>query len=188
MFTSEGLERSVATMILGRYILFKESHRYMKDDAGILSILAYGSDPALNFFDRSLITGEKEPALLIDALTAILFSSEITIQKIDQLVKSKNMYIVGSFPGLVRTDLHANMSIAMKIIEYLGTAFIGHTEEEIGYNEACILVSKAARSRRVSYIDDRLIGRKSFDGVEELLQQHGQWLMQFMEDHIKKWR
>jgi len=185
LLTSEGLDKSFAVVVLGRYILYKECGQFLtKDDPRIMNVLVGGNKP-MGDLDRDIITGKKNVSNLIQALGQMVITNDLMMLKIEKLLDS-NVHITITHPGFLITDLHRGQGVIADIFEKVIYTLKGVTEYDSGRGLVSILASPKLLVKKLTYFDDELNGRGQSKELLDLAKTNYDWLIKFLDDHIAK--
>lgn len=175
----DGMDHSFAIAVVGRFLMYRNMHRFMNRKARILNVLASGQRLPPNMFSRDVATGKSNVTSLIQSMMTFALGNEIMI---DSLFKSDsydsdNQYtMVSTHPGLIKTDLHRGQGIAFDILEDFMVRIVGISEEEAGLNQASILVSEKLHPFRLTLVDLFGHGKRRDLAASDFVENNREWL------------
>ena len=189
---ADGIEKSFGIGVVGRFLLFRKAHSFMKpptEDPShspmILNVLASGGKMGKRF-DRRLVRSLHGFHMFNIANFAL--GNEITLHKLttsggeNSDGKPYAIPIVTTHPGILKTDLHRGQGLWMDIAEAIAVHFMGISKEECGRREVSILctVGEKRRKKKISslltIVDNFGYGRLINNDMEKDVQDHGDWL------------
>ena len=129
----DGIHKSFAIAVIGRFLIYRNMYRFMNPDSRILNVLASGSKlPTVRMFHKDVATGKRNVSSLIDAIMNFAVGNEIMIDSLfkrDTYFRGKKMFtMVSTHPGMIKTDLHNGQGLAFSILEDIMVKLIGITE------------------------------------------------------------
>ncbi len=201
---SDGIEKAFAIGVLGRLLLFRAAHTFMKKPAEdpsyspmILNVMAAGT--SIGFpFDRALVQSLHGFHLFNIGNFAV--GNEILLHKLttkeDGSKGGQNsdgtpfaIPIITTHPGFLKTDLHRGQGLLMDIGEAISVHFMGSTEEVCGQREVSLLCAVGEKysfekASLLTIVDNFGYGRLMNNDIKRDLNEHGDWLwdlLVFME-------
>ncbi len=190
----DGIEKSFAIGVVGRFLLFRGAHSFMKAPTAshspmILNVLAAGTSMGRPF-DRKLVRSLHGFHLFNIANFAL--GNEIILHKLtthDGESGGQNsdgapfaIPVITTHPGFLKTDLHRGQAWLMDVGEAIAVHFMGSTEEVCGRREVSILCaigerrSKDKPSSLLTIVDNFGYGRLINDDMKRDVKEHGDWL------------
>jgi len=179
LLNEEGFDKSFAIAVLGRFIIYKNMHRFMSSKgARVLNVLASGMKK-VSPLDRELASGNRTVSTLFEGMFTFSLGNELMQialeEKLQQLSKNR-ITMVSTHPGILKTDLHRGQGLWLDALEFIVVSLIGVSEEDCGIKQASILVSKQLHENHLSYVDQFSIGRLASDSLLEQKEEHLEWL------------
>ena len=153
LLNEDGIDKSYAIAVVGRFLIYRNMHRFLTYGARVLNVLASGQK---NFgtLDRELAAGERISNNLFENMMTFALANElmqIGLEQNDSTVRKTTR--VSTHPGILKTDLHRGQGIWFDILESVAVAIMGVTEEECGTRQAGILASNLLHGGGLSYVD-----------------------------------
>lgn len=184
LLNEDGLEKSQAIAVVGRYMLYRHMHLYLKDGGRLLNVLASGEKKAR--FERDLLTAQRTVADLFEAISNFGVGNELMQIGVQETGKFNNIIRVSTFPGILVTDLHRGQGWVFDLIETVAVALTGMSEDECGDRQASILASPRLHKGQLSYVDEDMIGRTRSTQLQELADKHLLWLMAWLNERTDR--
>lgn len=185
----DGIEKSFAIGVVGRFLLYRKAHAFMKkpdnndnESPMILNVCASGGNMHIGF-DRKLAQSLAFPHMLNIVNFAI--GNELSLHKLVQKRKTGNsdgtpfrIPIITTHPGYLKTDLHRGQGILLDVAETIMVHFMGCTEEECGRRQVSLLCAIGSKEQPspLTIVDNFGYGRRINSGTEYDLKEHGDWL------------
>lgn len=193
LLQEDGLDRSFAIAVMGRYIVYRQSHQFMNDMPVVLNIMASGSAQGHRFHqnrvDRELVTGSKTVTSLFQSLMFWSLANEIMLIGLFRKgILPESATLVTTHPGLLKTDLHGDQGVLFDILEAFMVALVGVSEEECGVRHASILMDDRLYRGKITYVDQFMEARVAPPILLEEADEHLDWLLQFLDSKIVKAR
>jgi hypothetical protein len=163
MYTSDGIHKVLATDILARHLVMKAlvANRLLSNEVRVMSILASCQNiPSMVLNEKNFrqgICAATSPGAVIGLrggfhlMLCCSIANDAWLQALEKTLPKKAV-CMGTFPGLLATDLMANtLSSWMVPLAKMGMAPVADSEENMGLQHAMILASENVTKRRVSY-------------------------------------
>ena len=182
----DGLDKSYAIAVVGRFLIYRNMHRFMKDNTRILNVLASGEklpSVAMSKFDKDVALGKRNVTSLFDAMMNFAIGNEIMIDalfKLDKHYQEKKFTMVSTHPGLLKTDLHRGQGWVLDLVEGVMVLLAGRTEEDAGIRQSSILVSEKLHPFKLNLVDQFQYGRIHDPALLQLIEMNQDWLWQFL--------
>lgn len=168
----DGIEKAFAIGVVGRFLLYRNLHRFLNKGARVLNVLASGTK--LGEFDRETT---RQPKGLFGTIMCFAMGCEMMLQLLRERDESiRNYTMVSTHPGSLRTDLHRGQGWWFDAIEGFACHFLGIDEETAGLRQTSILTSDKLHKDSLSLVDNFGHGRLRSSEIEENLKEHGDWL------------
>ncbi|CAB9503386.1 Dehydrogenase [Seminavis robusta] len=175
----DGLEKSYGIAVVGRFLLYKHMHRFLKPQARVLNILASGMYVPWNI-DKEMAIGKKLPTNLAKAMINFSTAHEVMLVGLDQRDDEETMMStftrVSTHPGVVETQLHAGQGWFLDTAMRLGEQIIATSVEDCGLMQASILASDQLPPGKLSYVDAFGMGRLRSAALQQQVEEHLDWL------------
>jgi len=179
LLNEDGIDKSFAIAVVGRFLIYSHMHRFLKTDgsARVLNVLASGMRPPSDF-DRELASGKRLSSGLFENMMMFGIGNEIMQIGLEKHLseKMKQTTRVSTHPGILKTDLHNGQGLLFDIFERVLTALSGVTEEKCGMTQASILASEKLHFGGLSYVDPFGNGRVASDELLHQVDLHLDWL------------
>jgi len=185
LYTKEGLEKSIATISLGRYILFKEIESLLADDDPRIGNVMLGASRTVGEFERDVVMGKKNVTGLYHGLAHMHWTNELVLMDLAKRIND-NVHIACLYPGLVGTELHNGQSRIMELLEPIIISIYGVSEYECGRRMSSVLASPKLLKKKLSYFDEN--NNAKIKGVTEEEKKEEEWFIKFLDSHIEKFR
>jgi hypothetical protein len=181
----DGIDRCFAVAVVGRYIIYKNSRRFMNlgDDgsARVLNVLASG-EMTHHELSHDLISGKRNASNFFDAIISFSSGNELMLQLIDSDPELHlHLTRVSTHPGMMITDLHRGQGLLMEIVEPIIYALEGISIEDSGIRQASILVSPRLPKNQLSFVSSDMVGRLPHKDLKTLVEKEGQWLSDLLK-------
>lgn len=191
----DGIEKSFAIGVVGRFLLFRRAHSFMKapaDDSShspmILNVLAAGTNMG-SPFDRKLVRSLHGFHLF--NIVNFALGNEIILHKLTTQDGGKNsdgtpfaIPVITTHPGFLKTDLHRGQGWLMDMGETIAVHFMGSTEEVCGRREVSILCAVGEKRNNASslltIVDNFGYGRLINNDMKRDVKEHGDWLLNLL--------
>ncbi|KAL3783242.1 hypothetical protein HJC23_001149 [Cyclotella cryptica] len=182
LLNEDGVDKSFGIATVGRYLVYRNAHRFMKSGSRILNVLASGTkwpSQVLKMWNRDLASGKKEVSGLYEGILNFALSSEMMM---DSLYKYDKNFVNGAYtmvsthPGILKTDLHRGQGLLFDIIEAVMVALVGISEEDAGKHQASILVSEKLHEKRLTFVDQFGYGRLRDQNAIDFIEENSEWL------------
>uniref|UniRef100_A0A6B2LCK9 Uncharacterized protein n=1 Tax=Arcella intermedia TaxID=1963864 RepID=A0A6B2LCK9_9EUKA len=182
----DGIEKSFAVNVVGRFVLFQTCTEFLSPKAQILNVLNSAHHPLIEL-DKELITGQKN----FTQFTQILFTSslvnDLVLLKLSEKWKEEGLQLrlMGNAPGWVKTDLHVNQGTLIQSLVPLLDYIAGVPEEKVGINHATILGYPWGLENPY-LVDEFMIVRSPSPKLLEIANQHKDWVWAHLEQLLSK--
>jgi len=181
----DGLDKSFAIGVVGRFLVYRNMHRFMKGKARVLNVMASGHKAPVDMFDEDIATGDRNVTSLIEAMMTFGIGNEIMIESLfkydKNYVDEKKFTMVSTHPGILSTDLHRGQGWAFDIFEYILVHYlVGISEEEAGVRQSSILVSEKLHPSGLTLVDHLGHARVYDPVMSELIEQKRDWMWSFL--------
>lgn len=179
----DGIDKSFAIAVVGRFIIYRNMHRFLKIPSGrMLNVLAAGTK--MNFsFDRDLAIGNKNVTSLFQGMMSFAVGNDLMLLVLGQNDPNvKKITRVSTHPGHLETDLHRGQGFLFDVVEKIMVLTIGISIETSGLQQASIIVSDRLKTGELSYVDFFGLGRKMSPQLEIEFNEHAEWLWAFLTD------
>ena len=203
----DGVEKTFGIGVVGRFLLFRKAHIFMKHPNGsdddhdgahspmILNVCAAGANMPRSF-DRKLVRSLGYSHMFNIANFAI--GNELMLHKLVEVFNKGNsdgtpfnIPVITTHPGFLRTDLHRGQGLLMDLAEFIMVHFMGCSEEECGRREVsilCAIGNKRDERRRnsvpssslLTIVDNFGYGRLINDRMARDLRENGDWLWELL--------
>ena len=166
--------------------MYRNMHRFMKDNTRILNVLASGEklpSVAMSKFDKDVALGKRNVTSLFDAMMNFAIGNEIMIDalfKLDKHYQEKKFTMVSTHPGLLKTDLHRGQGWVLDLVEGVMVLLARRTEEDAGIRQSSILVSEKLHPFKLNLVDQFQYGRIHDPALLQLIEMNQDWLWQFL--------
>jgi len=196
---NDGVEKAFGIGVVGRFLLYRNAHTFMKrrngddssSDSGsqyspvILNVCAAGGTMPFGF-DRTLVRSLASNHM--NNIVNFAIGNELMLHKLVEEEKGNSdgsrfdIPIITTHPGFLQTDLHRGQGIILDIAETILVHFMGCTEEECGRREVSLLCAigskekKPSSSSLLTIIDNFGFGRLINSRMDQDLKEHGAWL------------
>ena len=174
----DGLEKSYAIAVVGRFLIYRNMHHFLNlPNARVLNVLASGMTIPM-WIDREMVEGTKDPSTLFDAMFHFNTAHEVMLVGLDQRDANIKDAItrVSTHPGVIATELHQRQGPLTDASMYLMEVLLAIPEEECGIRQASILASGTLPQGKLSYVDYFMMGRKQSGELQKQVQLHLDWL------------
>lgn len=183
----DGLDKSFAIAVVGRFLMYRNMHRFMNDNARILNVMASGEKLPANVFDQDVASGKRNVTSLLDAMMNFGVGNEIMMDSLfrydENYANGKQYTMVSTHPGMLKTDLHRGQGVIFDIIETILVGLIGRSEEETGIRQSSILVSDKLHQFGLTFVDLFGYGRiRDPKSKEFVIEKNREWLWSFLID------
>mmetsp|Transcript_12619 Transcript_12619/g.19465 ORF Transcript_12619/g.19465 Transcript_12619/m.19465 type:complete len:355 (-) Transcript_12619:57-1121(-) len=180
----DGLDKSFAIAVVGRFLVYRNAHLFMNRHARIVNILAAGEKLPIDLFDREIASGERDVTGLFEAMITFAIGNEIMMDGLythDDHFASKDYFtMVSTHPGLLKTDLHRGQGFLFDMLETAMVSIAGTTEEEVGVLQSSILVSKQLHLNGLSFVDSFGYGRVHDVKTKSFIEENSSWLWKML--------
>ncbi len=180
----DGLDKSFAIAVMGRFLVYRNAHRFMNKHARIINVLASGEKLPVELFDKDIASGERNVTGLLEAMMTFAIGNEIMMDGLytyDNRYASKDYFtMVSTHPGLLQTDLHHGQGFLFDILETAITSIAGTTEEDVGVLQSSILVSKQVHLNELSFVDSFGFGRVHDIKMKDMIEDNSSWLWEML--------
>lgn len=162
-YTSDGIHKVLAIDLLSRHLVMKAlvANRLLHNEVRVMSILAScQAIPKMVVDTKSFhqgINAATTPGAVIGLsggfhlMLCTSIANDAWLQGLEKTLPKK-AHCMGTFPGVLATDLMANtLSAWMVPLAKMGMAPIADSDENMGLQHAMILASDNVTKRRVSY-------------------------------------
>jgi NAD(P)-dependent dehydrogenase (short-subunit alcohol dehydrogenase family) len=177
--SEDGVDKSFGIAALGRFMMYRNMHRFMKANARILNVLASGDKLPVQMWDKDLALGKKNVSGLVEGILNFALANEIMIDslyKFDDNFSTGTFTMVSTHPGMLKTDLHRGQGLAFDIIEGVMVALIGVSEETAGVRQASNLIADKLHKNELSFVDQFGYGRLRDQGSINFISENAEWL------------
>jgi len=182
--TSDGIEKTVAVMNLGRYIFYKHCLEFLKPGARVLNILTAGDDIRKEKIEnfQEYFTGKKQFNSLFEYLEFCTSVNYLSVMEFSNRWQDKNVSLLATHPGFIDTDLHNGQGMFSSVIQNpLFLYLIGSISEfQAGENSAQILSSPKIH-RKVTYIDSFMIAREPGPNTKKIYVKQGKEIISYLD-------
>mmetsp|Transcript_1356 Transcript_1356/g.1882 ORF Transcript_1356/g.1882 Transcript_1356/m.1882 type:complete len:355 (+) Transcript_1356:103-1167(+) len=180
----DGLDKSFAIAVMGRFLVYRNAHRFMNKHARIINVLASGEKLPVELFDKEIASGERNVTGLLEAMMTFAVGNEIMMDGLytyDNRYASKDYFtMVSTHPGLLQTDLHRGQGFLFDMLETAMTTIAGTTEEDVGVLQSSILVSKQVHLNELSFVDSFGYGRVHDIKMKDMIEENSSWLWEML--------
>ena len=180
----DGLDRSFAIAVVGRFLIYRNLHRFMNDNARVLNVLASGTKMPVKMFDQDIAAGDRNVTSLIQAMMAFGIGNEIMIESLfkydENHVDNNKFTMVSTHLGMLSTDLHLGQGLVFDILEDVMVRLVGISQEEAGIRQYSILVSEKLHPYGLTLVDHFGHGRIRDPMMADLIEQKRDWLWSFL--------
>lgn len=181
----DGLDKSFAIAVMGRFLVYRNAHRFMNKHARIVNVLASGEKLPVEFFDKDIATGERNVTGLLEAMITFAVGNEIMMDGLytyDNRYASKDYFtMISTHPGTLQTDLHQGQGfLFFDMFETTITTIAGTTEEDVGVLQSSILVSKQVHLNELSFVDSFGYGRVHDIKMKDMIEENSSWLWEML--------
>lgn len=180
----DGLDKSFAIAVMGRFLVYRNAHRFTNKHARIINVLASGEKLPVELFDKKIATGERNVTGLLEAMMTFALGNEIMIDGLyayDDYYASKDYFtMVSTHPGLLETDLHRGQGFFFDMFEKVVVSIAGTTEEEVGELQTSILVSNQTHLNGLSFVDSFGYGRVHDAKTKNMIEENSDWLWEML--------
>ncbi len=180
----DGLDKSFAIAVMGRFLVYRNAHRFMNKHARIINVLASGEKLPVELFDKEIASGERNVTGLLEAMMTFAVGNEIMMDGLytyDNHYASKGYFtMVSTHPGLLQTDLHRGQGLLFDMLETAMTTIAGTTEEDVGVLQSSILVSKQVHLNELSFVDSFGYGRVHDVKMTDMIEENSSWLWEML--------
>jgi hypothetical protein len=188
LLNDDGLDKSFFIAVVGRFLLYRNMHRFLQPNARVLNVLAAGMEVPIPF-DRELAEGSKTVSNLPQALSQFTHGNDLMLIGMDERDPNIQQFTrVSTHPGVLHTDLHLGQSWWFDVAMTILVALMGVSEEECGVRQASILCSDLLGNGSLSFVDEYMIGRKCSKSLQSQVENHLDWLWSMLlkleESHI----
>jgi hypothetical protein len=188
----DGVDKSFGIGAVGRFLMYRNMHRFMNSNSRILNVLASGEQwPAkvIEMWDRDIASGKKEVSSLIEGILNFALANEIMIDslyKFDDNFSNGTFTMVSTHPGILKTDLHRGQGLAFDIMEGIMVALVGVSEKTAGIRQSSNLVSENLHKNKLSFIDQFGYGRLRDQNAIDFIGENQEWLWSLLTDLEKR--
>lgn len=186
-FNVDGFDQSYFICVIGRFLVYRNMHKFLRADAKVLNVLAAGAK-RMTRLDRDFCSGKRGPTSLFDDLTNTAIANElmlIGIKENDPTISGK-VTLVSTHPGMLKTDLHRGQGWIFDLIEFFVVSVIGISEEVCGMRQASILASDKLHKGGLSYVDLFMDGRARSPQLQAQVDENLDWLWKFLTNLQQK--
>ena len=192
LMNEDGVDKSFGIGAVGRFLMYRNMHRFMNSNSRILNVLASGEQwPAkvIEMWDRDIASGKKEVSSLIEGILNFALANEIMIDslyKFDDNFSNGTFTMVSTHPGILKTDLHRGQGLAFDIMEGIMVALVGVSEKTAGIRQSSNLVSENLHKNKLSFIDQFGYGRLRDQNAIDFIGENQEWLWSLLTDLEKR--
>eukprot|EP00586_Coscinodiscus_wailesii_P019303 CAMPEP_0172495220 /NCGR_PEP_ID=MMETSP1066-20121228/64711_1 /TAXON_ID=671091 /ORGANISM="Coscinodiscus wailesii, Strain CCMP2513" /LENGTH=335 /DNA_ID=CAMNT_0013266745 /DNA_START=36 /DNA_END=1040 /DNA_ORIENTATION=- len=177
----DGIDKSIAITVVGRFLVYRNMHRFMNDGARILNVLNSGDKlpPSAGLFDRDIIEGKRDVTSLIEAGMNFGIGEEIMMDSLfryDESYTNRKFTMVSTHPGILDTDLLNGQGVLVDILFKITVPLVGISVEDCGVLQSSILVSEKLHQFGLTLVDHFGYGRIRDPAFADLIEQHRDWL------------
>lgn len=179
----DGIDKSFAIAVVGRFLVYRNMHRFMNGNARVLNVLASGEKLPLGMFDHDVATGKRNVTSLLEAMITFGIGNEIMLDslfKYDDNYLDKKFTMVSTHPGFLKTDLHHGQGWLLDILEGVMVNLVGASEEEAGIQQSSILMSEKLHPFGLTLVDHFGYGRIRDNASADFIEQNRDWLWKFL--------
>jgi len=185
MFTEEGLEKSIAIGILGRYIIFDHCHEFLVSQARILNVAYCGTVPSQTQIDREVLTPNKKPKSLMHAGSNVMLMTDLIMLEFMNRWKKNQYTLIGTAPAWITTELHQGQGFILdKIIFPVldKVASVPLTTISLDYTN---LLYSPSITNKLTFFDPDLNPRLPPDPLIKIYNSgESKWLCNFLDEWI----
>lgn len=184
----DGIDKTFAISVVGRYLIYKNMHRFMVPDARILNVMASGQKFPVELFARDIATGRRDVASLVEAMMTFGIGNEIMMAELYRHGNETGFggdggfTMVSTHPGFLITDLHRGQALWFDVVEWVMFHLLGVSEEEAGIRQSSILTSEKLHQSGLTFVDLFGNGRVHDDGMMAVNKQNRDWLWSFLTE------
>ena len=178
----DGIDKCFAIAVVGRYIVYKNAHRFTMPGARFLNVLASGERLPVELFDRSIVRDRPSSSLFENMMT-FACGNEMMMEGLfrrSSYFADSNVVFASTHPGLLKTDLHRGQGFWFDIFETVVVAVLGRTEEDSGHHQSSVLVSDRLRPG-LNFVDSLGYGRIRDQNLNELIESNLDWLWNLLQ-------
>ncbi|EJK44741.1 hypothetical protein THAOC_36696, partial [Thalassiosira oceanica] len=182
LWNDDGIDKCFAIAVVGRYIVYKNAHRFTMPGARFLNVLASGERLPVDLFDRSVVRDRPSSSLFENMMT-FACGNEMMMEGLFQrspYFADSNVVFASTHPGMLKTDLHRGQGFWFDILETVAVAVIGRTEEDSGHHQASVLVSDKL-TPGLNFVDSLGYGRLRDPRLDELIESNLDWLWNLLQ-------
>ncbi|KAL7485730.1 hypothetical protein ACHAW6_011328 [Cyclotella cf. meneghiniana] len=182
LLNEDGVDKSFGIGAVGRYLVYRNVHRFMKNDSRILNVLASGTkwpSRVIKMWNRDLASGKKEVTGLYEGIMNFALSNEMMMDSLytyDEKFVNGAYTMVSTHPGILKTDLHRGQGLLFDIVEAITVALVGTSEEDAGKQQSSILVSEKLHKNKLTLVDQFGYGRLRDQNAIDFIDEHSKWL------------
>eukprot|EP01129_Flabellula_baltica_P002540 TRINITY_DN12351_c0_g1_i1.p1 TRINITY_DN12351_c0_g1~~TRINITY_DN12351_c0_g1_i1.p1 ORF type:complete len:335 (-),score=74.66 TRINITY_DN12351_c0_g1_i1:31-1035(-) len=184
LLTEDGMEKSLAVMIMGRHLFYQHADKFLTTNGRLLSVAVAGSKARAERLDRDLIQGKRNLSNIVESLQNLALLSELILIDLADSWVQNNLKIINTHPGFIGTDLHKGQGLLFDLFEQVMVYTIGISEEEAGLRQATILASDKI-VKKVSYFDPEMTARVLDPNIITLDKSEGGWFINFLNNFIE---
>mmetsp|Transcript_14266 Transcript_14266/g.22004 ORF Transcript_14266/g.22004 Transcript_14266/m.22004 type:complete len:344 (-) Transcript_14266:175-1206(-) len=177
----DGVEKCFGIAVVGRFLLYNNLHRFMNSDVRVLNVLAAGTKLPKRF-NKDVATGQRDPSGLFESMMTFAIGNDIMLDMLQRhrLIAKKDVTMVSTHPGGLKTDLHRGQGFWFDIIEGLAVMIVGISEETAGIRQTSILLSDKLHLHSLSRVDFSMVGRLKYGKLVKDVEEYGEWLLEFL--------
>jgi len=187
--TAEGLEKMFATIILGRYVLYKNCHTFLNPSSSrVVHVLASGRKSSLKKIDRDLLLNKRNyTSTFRDAIPHISNLGELLNLELEKRWASTSIQLVGTHPGIIYTQLAKDALVYEIFGNTIVQSMLGFiSEDQAGENIARILVDNKKIHKKLTLFDEKNRARIMADEIRQVYKNEGEWLIKYLDSLEEK--
>ncbi|KAL7467595.1 hypothetical protein ACHAXS_007840 [Conticribra weissflogii] len=188
LLNDDGIDKSFAIGVVGRYLIHRNMHLFMNDGARILNVMASGinlPEKVLTSWDPDVASGKRNVSGLFEGVMTFGLGNQIMLDTLfqkDEHFSNNEFTMVTTHPGVLKTDLHRGQGLLFDILEGVAVALIGISVKDAGIRQSSILASEKLRPKSLTRVDQFAYGRLNCRNAIALNEKHSDWLWQFLGD------
>lgn len=104
----DGVEKSFAIAVVGRFLIYRNMHRFMESKFRVLNVLASGVTSIALPLNREIVSGVRNVKGLMEAVMTFALGNEIMLESLfkhDPNIASR-VTMVSTHPGLLKTGMY----------------------------------------------------------------------------------
>jgi len=181
--TSDGIDKSMATMVVARFVIWRSCLKFLNSNARVINVLFSATEPSITEINKA--TFEEIPTSLMKVGQKINAVNDVMNVNLEKRWTNSQVQIIGTAPGWIKTGLHSGQGFFFdNILVPILDAFVAVPQLEVGRQHVHLLVSPRI-TKKLTFVDLAMYtARKKSEKLIELQKNYGDWTWNYLESLV----